>query len=126
MSSVRLDMIWQPESVLPYLFGALKAKIETVSPVAAMYLFGSRARLPVAQWHTLEGKDWDFYIVCDFPIVNTDIWGRDCGYYLDLVVITQVHMKRCLETDHHIQQLFPEDSLGVREKYIQEVKNTVS
>ncbi len=126
MSGVRIDMIWQPEAVLPYLFGALKAKIETVSSVAAIYLFGSRARVPVAQWHTLEGKDWDLYVVCDFPMVNTQLWGRDLGYYLDIVVITQEQMKKCLATDPHIQQLYPEDTLGVCEKYVQKVKNTVS
>ena len=117
-------MIWQPEAVLPYLFGALKAKIETVSPVAAIYLFGSRARVPVSEWHILEGKDWDLYVVCDFPIVNTQIWGRDLGYYLDLVVITQEQLKKCLETDPHIQKLYPKDALGVHKKYMQEVKNT--
>ena len=120
MSIVRKDLIWQPEKVLPYLFDLLIAKIETITPVRAIYLFGSRARVPISEWHTLEGKDWDLYIVCDFPIVNTSIWGRDMGYYLDLPIVTQERMDALLKGNAQLKQLYPEDVLRLREKFIKQ------
>jgi len=120
MSIVRLDMIWQPEAVLPYLLHTLKAKVETITPVKAMYLFGSRSRVGLDQWHTLEGKDWDIYIVCDFPIVNTRIWGRDIGYYLDIVITTQKRIDTLLQANGGIKQLFPEDTLDLKSRYMEE------
>ena len=120
MSAVRYDKIWQPKIVLPYLIHTLKTQIETITPVHAIYLFGSRSKISLEQWGILEGKDWDVYIVCDFPIVNTRIWGRDLGYYLDIVVTTQKRIDILLGTNPHIKQLFPKDTLGLCQRYLQE------
>lgn len=121
---MRLDMIWQPEQVLPYLLHTLKAKVGTITPVKAIYLFGSRSRVGLEEWHTLEGKDWDIYIVCDFPIVNTRIWGRDLGYYMDVVVTTQKRIDALLQANSGIKQLFPEDTLGLCQRFMEEALKT--
>ena len=121
---MRLDMIWQPEQVLPYLLHTLKAKVETITTVKAIYLFGSRSRVGLDEWHTLEGKDWDIYIVCDFPIVNTRIWGRDLGYYMDVVVTTQKRIDTLLQANSGIKQLFPQDTLGLRQRFMGDALKT--
>ena len=86
MIQIRTEMIWQPDEVLPYIFGELKSKIEAITPVMHIYLFGSRATVPVNEWHTLEGKDWDILVACRFRITNTTVWTKALGYHIDLTV----------------------------------------
>lgn len=94
MSRKKLDLIWQHNKVLPYLFGELKSKIELISPIHKIYLYGSRARKPITEWNSLKGKDWDIVIVCDFPIINTKAWTTDLNYHIDLKITDE---KECLE-----------------------------
>ena len=111
MSQVRMEMIWQQEHMLPYLLGELKEKIEAITPVRKIYLFGSRARVPFSNWETLEGKDWDVLVVCDFKIVNTQIWARDANYHLDLMITDAQGEKHFLEYNKNTLELYPTDQL---------------
>lgn len=107
MSRLRTDMVWQPERVLPYLLNELKQKIETITPVQGIWLTGSRARLPIEQWHSLEGKDWDILVQCSFSIVNTEIWTLQQGWYIDLVVANPQKARALLKNAKTPVELFP-------------------
>lgn len=111
MSQIRMEMVWQHEQMLPYLLEELKQKIEAITPVRKMYLFGSRARVPFKDWKTLKGKDWDVLVVCDFKIVNTQIWARDANYHLDLMVTDPEGENHFLEYNKNILELYPENQL---------------
>ena len=95
------NRIWQHNTVLPYILGGLRHKIEVITPVHKIYLTGSRARTVVANWSLLEGKDWDIIVVCDFPIVNARVWTWDLNYHIDLIVTTQdkaaVYLQNAIE-----------------------------
>ena len=106
-----MEMIWQQKKMLPYLLGELKEKIEGITPIRKMYLYGSRSRIPFKDWNTIEGKDWDVIIVCDFRIVNTQIWTKDSNYHLDLVVTDAEGEKNFLQHHHNCIELFPENQL---------------
>lgn len=113
MSQVKMDMIWQHEQVLPYLLGELKEKIEGITPIRKMYLYGSRSRVPFKDWNTLEGKDWDVVIVCDFKIVNTQIWTRDVNYHMDLMITDADGEKNFLNYKKTAIELYPENQLVI-------------
>ncbi len=98
--------IWQHEKVLPYVLGELRERIEKISPVTKIYLFGSRARVPVAQWHTLEGKDWDIWTVCNFPIKNTEIFTKQLNYHIDLKITGEKEAKLFL-SQGSVLELYP-------------------
>ena len=109
MSQIRMDMIWQHEQVLPYLLGELKDNIEAITPIRKIYLFGSRAKIPFNEWNKLEGKDWDICVVCDFEIVNTQIWTKEKNYYLDLVITDPEGEKSFLEYHTGNLEIYPEN-----------------
>ena len=96
MSKISFNKIWQHEQVLPYILGELKQHIEKITPVKKIYLFGSRGRTPTDEWKSLEGKDWDIYIVTAFPIVNTRIWTHEKNYHIDLMINTEEKGKKFL------------------------------
>ncbi len=111
MSQVKLDLIWQHNRVLPYIFGSLQEKITGITPVHKIYLIGSRAYTPLAKWPVLDGKDWDIIVVCDFAIVNTDTWTTGAGYYIDLLVINPQRAARLLKNSPHAIELYPVNRL---------------
>lgn len=111
MSRINTEAIWQPDKVLPYLFGELKQKIEAITPIQQIYLYGSRATTPVADWEKLEGKDWDILIICPFAIVNTVIWTRQLNYHIDLRVVDAVRAEQFLKHGPKLIELYPENKL---------------
>jgi predicted nucleotidyltransferase len=111
MSQIKMEKIWQHEYVLPYILNGLKEKIEAITPIKQIYLYGSRARTPISDWHKLEGKDWDIMVVCAFPIVNTSVWTTDLNYHIDLTVTTQERIDRFAKYNIPIVALFPENEL---------------
>lgn len=111
MSRRDLNLIWQHDKVLPYLFGELKQKIEAISPVEEIYLYGSRARTPIEDWQKLEGKDWDIVVVCKFPIVNTRIWTTDINYHIDLKITDVVGATNFFKHKKSLIELYPNNGL---------------
>jgi predicted nucleotidyltransferase len=89
----------------------LKVKIEAITPIQQIYLYGSRARTPIADWHKLEGKDWDIMVVCAFPVVNTTIWTSDLNYHIDLNVTIADRINHFINHNIPIIELFPNNKL---------------
>ncbi len=111
MSNRKEDIIWQHEQVLPYIFGELKQKIDAITPILQMYLYGSRARVPMANWDELAGKDWDILVICKFPIVNTRIWTISLNYYIDLKITDLKGATNFFEYNPDAIELFPVNHL---------------
>lgn len=120
MSQVRLDKIWQPQAVLPYILKDLRAKVEAITPVHAIYLFGSRGRIPIAKWNTLDGKDWDVLMVADFPITNTHVWTHQGNYYVDLKV-TSSKLFKARPNKQKLLELYPQLPDALKE-YLNNIK----
>ncbi|GGB80306.1 hypothetical protein GCM10007424_20520 [Flavobacterium suaedae] len=112
MSRRKLDLIWQHDKVLPYLFDELKSKIELISPVHTIYLYGSRARKPITEWNSLTGKDWDIVIVCDFPIINTKAWTTDLNYHIDLKITDEKGALDFFKYMNYQIELYPNNKLA--------------
>ena len=115
MSKISFNKIWQHEQVLPYILGELKQHIEKITPVKKIYLFGSRGRTPTDEWKSLEGKDWDIYIVTAFPIVNTRIWTHEKNYHIDLMINTEEKGKKFLNNYTSCVELFPNNKLNIKD-----------
>lgn len=113
MSQIKAEAIWQHEFVLPYILEDLKAKVEAITPVRAIYLYGSRSKVAPRNWRQLEGKDWDIMIVCDFSIVNSQIWTSDINYHIDLTITTANKIKNFLERNSSIIELYPNYALEI-------------
>jgi predicted nucleotidyltransferase len=113
MSQVNTSRIWQHNLVLPYILYELRNKIEVISPVRAIYLFGSRARMPATEWDVLEGKDWDILVVCDFKIINTSVWTRDLNYHIDLIVADRQKAAVLLQHTQKKIELYPQNQLVI-------------
>ncbi|VXB82556.1 conserved hypothetical protein [Flavobacterium sp. 9AF] len=113
MSQVKMESIWQHELVLPYILNELRRKIEDITPVRKIVLYGSRARTPIENWEKLNGKDWDVVIICDFPITNTHIWTRDLNYHIDLLVTTQEKINHFEKRNVPLLELFPTNKLEI-------------
>ncbi len=111
MSQVKMERIWQHQQVLPYIFIELKQKIEVITPIKQIYLYGSRARTPIADWQQLEGKDWDIIVLCAFPIINTNIWTIDQNYHIDLKITTADYLQHFKDYKIPLVQLFPVNEL---------------
>lgn len=107
MSRIRPDTIWQHDKVLPYILGSLRQKIDAITPVQKIYLTGSRARNPVADWDQLSGKDWDILVVCSFPVVNTQIWTAELNYHIDLTVTNPQKAEAYLSNAKVATELWP-------------------
>jgi hypothetical protein len=110
MSQVKLNMIWQHNTVLPYILGQLRQNIEAITPVEHIYLTGSRAYTPMQEWGVLEGKDWDIVVVCAFAIVNTKIWTSDVNYHIDLTMTTSQKVTAILQ---NAIELYPNNELQI-------------
>ena len=52
----------------------------------AIYLVGSRGKIPQENWDTLEGKDWDVIFQTKLQVNNTRVWTSDLNYHIDLLV----------------------------------------
>ncbi|MEZ0007242.1 hypothetical protein ABH942_002621 [Flavobacterium sp. 28YEA47A] len=113
MSQIKAEAIWQHELVLPYILKDLKAKVDVITPVRAIYLYGSRSRIMPKDWHLLEGKDWDIMMICDFPIVNTHVWTTNLNYHIDLTITTAGKIKDLLERNNSIIELYPNYKLMI-------------
>lgn len=111
MSNRMKGLIWQHERVLPYLFGDLKQKIERITPIEQIFLYGSRARLPFVKWNELEGKDWDILVICKFPIINTKVWTTNLRYYIDLKVTDMEGANNFFIYNKERIELFPKNHL---------------
>lgn len=111
MSQVKMETIWQHDKVLPYILNELREKIEAITPVHKIYLYGSRARTAVFDWDKLEGKDWDIMVICAFPIVNTIIWTRELNYHIDLTVTTQERIEHFKQYNIPFIELYPKNEL---------------
>lgn len=111
MSQIKAETIWQHELVLPYILKDLKSKVDAITPVRAIYLYGSRGRLAPKDWNQLEGKDWDIVMVCDFPIVNSHIWTTTLDYHIDLTITTEYKIGNFLNSNNSVIELFPNNQL---------------
>jgi hypothetical protein len=107
MSKIKLETIWQHEQVLPYILNELKQKIDNITTVQKIYLFGSRAKTPVEDWHTIEGKDWDIIVQAKFKLTNTHIWTTDKNYHIDLYVVSEEQTDKILLNTGKTLELFP-------------------
>ncbi|NJM78988.1 MAG: nucleotidyltransferase domain-containing protein [Flavobacterium sp.] len=106
-----METIWQHDVVLPYILNELKEKIEAITPIHKIVLYGSRARTPFNDWESLKGKDWDIIVVCNFPITNTHIWTKDLGYHIDLTVTTKDRIAHFEQYNMTYLELFPNNEL---------------
>jgi predicted nucleotidyltransferase len=94
--------------VLPYILTALKNKIEEITPVEKIFLFGSRSRVPFEKWKELEGKDWDILVQTKFKLRNAYVLV-DENYHLDLLVLDEERIKKYYS--NNLTMIFPENEL---------------
>jgi hypothetical protein len=97
MSRVKSESIWQHEKVLPYILTTLKDKINDITAVEKIFLFGSRGRIPFENWKELEGKDWDVLIQAKCKLKNALVLV-DENYHLDLLVLNEEQTKDFCKT----------------------------
>ncbi len=109
MSRVKLEAIWQHEKVLPYILTTLKGKIDDITAVEKIFLFGSRGRVPFEEWDTLEGKDWDVLVQAGYRLKNAGI-VVDKDYHLDLLVMDKEQVQMFTQ-NMTIKELFPINEL---------------
>lgn len=109
MSRIKPGAIWQHEKVLPYILTSLKEKINDITAVEKIILFGSRGRLPVERWNELEGKDWDVLVQAGFKLKNADVLV-DEDYHLDLLVLDKARVNELYE-QVETKELFPVNEL---------------
>ncbi|SHL41376.1 hypothetical protein [Chryseobacterium polytrichastri] len=110
MSRVKLEAIWQHEKVLPYILTTLKDKIDNITAVEKIFLFGSRGRVPFADWETLEGKDWDVLVQAKCKLKNAYVL-IDKDYYLDLLVLDEETIREHY-SKNKLAMIFPENDLS--------------
>lgn len=96
MSRVKPEAIWQHDKVLPYILTRLKDKINEITAVEKILLFGSRGRLPLERWNELEGKDWDILVQAKCKLKNARVL-LDEEYHLDLLVLDEYQTKKFTE-----------------------------
>ncbi|WP_143883180.1 hypothetical protein [Chryseobacterium binzhouense] len=109
MSRIKPEAIWQHESVLPYILTRLKDKINEITAVEKILLFGSRGRLPLESWNELEGKDWDVLVQAMCKLKNARVL-LDEEYHLDLLVLDESQTEKFTE-NMTTKQLFPLNEL---------------
>ncbi|WP_412851045.1 hypothetical protein ACL0VS_10150 [Chryseobacterium sp. PMSZPI] len=109
MSQVKLGAIWQHEKVLPYILTTLKDKIDDITTVEKIFLFGSRARVPMEQWDELEGKDWDVLVQAKCKLKNAQVLVNT-DYHLDLIVLDEEKINTYYNSDR-LRMIFPENEL---------------
>lgn len=101
--------IWQHDKVLPYILTSLKDKINKITAVEKIILFGSRGRLPVERWNELEGKDWDIVVQAQCKLRNAHILV-DEDYHLDLLVLNKDQIEKFTE-NMTTKEIFPVNEL---------------
>ncbi len=109
MSRVKLEAIWQHDQVLPYILTTLKEKINDITGVEKIFLFGSRGRVPFEEWNTLEGKDWDLLVQAKCKLKNAHVL-LDKDYYLDLLVLDEETIQKYYY-NNKLTMIFPENNL---------------
>lgn len=109
MSRVKPEAIWQHDQVLPYILTSLKDKINEITAVEKIILFGSRGRLPIEFWNELEGKDWDVLVQAKCKLKNAHILVEE-GYHLDLLVLDESQLKEFCR-NKITKQLYPVNEL---------------
>lgn len=109
MNRIKTGAIWQHEKVLPYILTSLKDKINDMTAVKKIILFGSRGRLPIERWNELEGKDWDIVVQAKCKLRNAHILV-DEGYHLDLLVLDKDQTEEFTE-NITVKELFPVNEL---------------
>lgn len=112
MSKVKWEAIWQHDKVLPYILNDIKEKVEKITPVHKIYLFGSRAKIPVEEWGKLEGKDWDIVVQAGFGITNTHGWTSEKNYHIDLYVFGEKQTNDLLHSVGKAKQLYPTNEIS--------------
>jgi len=110
MSRVKLETIWQHDKVLPYILTTLKDKIDDITAVEKIFLFGSRGRVPFEEWDTLEGKDWDVLVQAKCKLKNAHVL-IDKDYYLDLFVLDEESINTHY-SNNKLAMIFPENELS--------------
>ncbi|MFC3160217.1 hypothetical protein SAMN05443633_102458 [Chryseobacterium arachidis] len=108
MSQVKHEAIWQHDQVLPYILTTLKDKVEEITPVEKIFLFGSRSRVPLENWKELEGKDWDVLVQAKFKLKNAQVLV-DKNYHLDLLVLDEEKIKTYYS--NNLKMIYPENEL---------------
>jgi len=109
MSRLKPESIWQHENMLPYILTSLKDKINEITTVEKILLFGSRGRLPLERWNELEGKDWDILVQAGCKLKNARVL-LDEEYHLDLLVLDENQTKKFTE-NMVTKELFPLNEL---------------
>ncbi|WP_332453303.1 hypothetical protein [Chryseobacterium aquaticum] len=109
MSRVKPEAIWQHDKVLPYILTRLKDKINEITAVEKILLFGSRGRLPLERWNELEGKDWDVLVQAKCKLKNAKVLVEE-NYHLDLLVLDESQTKKFVE-NMTTKELFPINEL---------------
>jgi hypothetical protein len=109
MNRAKPEIIGQHNKVLPYILTRLKDKINEITAVEKILLFGSRGRLPLERWSELEGKDWDILVQAKCKLKNAHVLVEE-GYHLDLLVLDEYRINELYE---HIKtkELFPLNEL---------------
>ena len=108
MSQVKHEAIWQHDKVLPYILTTLKEKIEEITPVEKIFLFGSRSRLPFEKWKELEGKDWDIIVQTKLKLKNAHVLV-DKDYHLDLLVLDEERINN--HYSNNLKMIFPDNQV---------------
>lgn len=114
MSRVKLETIWQHNKVLPYILTTLKDKIDDITAVEKIFLFGSRGRVPFDEWNKLEGKDWDVLVQAKCKLKNAHVL-IDKEYYLDLFVLDEESINTHY-SNYKLTMIFPVDELNLLTK----------
>ncbi|MBB4807242.1 putative nucleotidyltransferase [Chryseobacterium defluvii] len=109
MSQVKPKAIWQHDKVLPYILSRLKDKINEITAVEKIMLFGSRGRLALERWNELEGKDWDILVQARCKLKNAAVLV-DENYHLDLLVLDE-HQVQKFTGNMTIKQIYPVNEL---------------
>ena len=109
MSRVKTEAIWQHDKVLPYILTSLKGKINEITAVEKILLFGSRGRLPLERWSELEGKDWDILVQAKCKLKNAHVLIEE-NYHLDLLVLDESQTEKFIR-NMKIKELFPLNEL---------------
>lgn len=109
MSQVKPESIWQHNIVLPYILTSLKDKINDITAVEKIIIFGSRGRLPVERWDELQGKDWDILVQARCKVKNAGVLVSE-NYHLDLLVLDKEQVKKFCQ-NKVIKELFPVNEL---------------
>ena len=109
MSQVKPESIWQHDKVLPYILTSLKDKINDITAVEKIIIFGSRGRLPIERWNELQGKDWDILVQARCKVKNAGVLVSE-NYHLDLLVLDKEQVKKFCQ-NKVTKEIFPTNEL---------------